>query len=124
MVFHRLSAVFVFCIFLLFGCQQYNLTYIFESDIRFEHCVALDFNNKIHDGHRLRCWINWIYYYSYNQDYKVQYAYDRINEIYHRNLKWLKAPPYIEDALSYRSKCLDKINFREKVKKSLNLFKT
>ena len=88
MVFHKLKTVLLFCIFLFFGCTQYNLTHIFESDIRFEHCISLDFNNNTNDGYRLRCWLNWIYYYSYNQPgYKTKYASERINEIYNKNLK-------------------------------------
>lgn len=58
-----------------------NKTATYNSDRLFEHCFALDFQNANVEK-KLNCWIEWIMFSEcVPENYKVEYAYKRINEI-------------------------------------------
>jgi hypothetical protein len=40
---------------------------VYEGDVRFEHCMALDMQPEIRDQVRRECWSEWAAYYSYGQ---------------------------------------------------------
>jgi hypothetical protein len=56
--------------------------YIYESNIRFEHCYRLDYDEHIAPPHRRACWAEWLSLYSTRQTRdRVDYAQRRIRAI-------------------------------------------
>lgn len=62
--FHLLALVFGF--FLLGGCGA-SIQAVYEGDVRFEHCMALDWRKDVRVSIRQRCWIEWVQHYTYGQ---------------------------------------------------------
>ena len=53
-----------------------------ESNVRFEHCHRLDFDPRVTNSHRSRCWNTWVGTYIYGQTSdRVQYAKRRLGEL-------------------------------------------
>jgi hypothetical protein len=51
---------------LLFGCGA-SLQSVYEGDVRFEHCMALDAQPSVKPAIRRACWHEWITFYTYGQ---------------------------------------------------------
>lgn len=48
---------------------------IYEGDVRFEHCMALDARPSASPSEQRMCWIEWVRYYTYGQTQdRVEYA--------------------------------------------------
>ncbi|HEY5958341.1 MAG TPA: hypothetical protein VIV60_17375 [Polyangiaceae bacterium] len=59
-----------------------SVQFIYESNIRFEHCYRLDFDEQIAPPHRRACWAEWLSLYSAKQTQdRVEYAQRRIRAI-------------------------------------------
>lgn len=55
---------------------------IYEGDVRFEHCMALDSRPEVKPTIRRACWEEWNRFYIFGQTRdRVQYARDRINQL-------------------------------------------
>ena len=56
------------------GCGA-SVSSIYEGDVRFEHCMALDARPAVNGPQRRQCWIEWVRYYTYGQTQdRVEYA--------------------------------------------------
>lgn len=56
------------------GCGA-SVSSIYEGDVRFEHCMALDARPAVTAPQRRQCWIEWVRYYTYGQTQdRVEYA--------------------------------------------------
>ncbi len=56
------------------GCGA-SVSSIYEGDVRFEHCMALDARPAVTRPQRRQCWIEWVRYYTYGQTQdRVEYA--------------------------------------------------
>ena len=56
------------------GCGA-SVSSIYEGDVRFEHCMALDVRPAVRGPQRRQCWIEWVRYYTYGQTQdRVEYA--------------------------------------------------
>lgn len=52
-----------------------SLGALYESDVRFEHCLALDFRKDVKPTLRRACWREWIKFYTFGQTRdRVEYA--------------------------------------------------
>jgi hypothetical protein len=66
---------------LLFGCGA-STRAVYEGDVRFEHCMALDAQPTIKPSIRRQCWLEWIAHYTYGQTRdRVVHAQLRISEL-------------------------------------------
>ncbi len=56
------------------GCGA-SVSAIYEGDVRFEHCMALDARPAASPSEQRMCWIEWVRYYTYGQTQdRVEYA--------------------------------------------------
>ncbi len=56
-----------------------NMQAVYEGDVRFEHCMALDWRVA---PYRRQCWIEWVAFYTYGQTRdRVLHAQRRIHQI-------------------------------------------
>jgi hypothetical protein len=61
-----------------------SVQFIYEGNIRFEHCYRLDFDENIAPTHRKACWEDWVLRYTQGQTRdRLDYARRRIHEIEH-----------------------------------------
>jgi hypothetical protein len=59
-----------------------SVQFIYEGDIRFEHCYRLDFDEKIAPTHRKICWEDWLLRYTKGQTRdRLEYAQRRIDSL-------------------------------------------
>jgi hypothetical protein len=59
-----------------------NIQFIYEGQIRFEHCYRLDFDQNIVQSHRKACWEDWRARYTKGQTKdRVEYAQRRIDAL-------------------------------------------
>ncbi len=65
----------------LAGCGA-NMQAVYESDVRFEHCMAFDIQPEMRDEVRRECWVEWVAYYTYGQTRdRVSHAELRIQQL-------------------------------------------
>src|SRR5512138_3262438 len=65
----------------MFGCGP-SVQYIYEGNIRFEHCYRLDLDANIAPSHRRICWAEWVDNFSKGQTQdRLEYAKRRIAAI-------------------------------------------
>jgi hypothetical protein len=63
------------------GCGA-SIQAIYEGDVRFEHCMALDAQPQIKTGIRRACWVEWVSFYTYGQTRdRVAHAQLRIRQL-------------------------------------------
>jgi len=48
------------------GCGA-SIQAVYEGDIRFEHCMALDARTDVKSQVRQQCWVEWVAFYTYGQ---------------------------------------------------------
>lgn len=66
------------------GCGA-NLQAVYESDVRFEHCMALDLEPTVRDVVRLGCWSEWLEHETYGQTRdRIAHAEGRLEALRHR----------------------------------------
>jgi hypothetical protein len=59
-----------------------SVQFIYEGNIRFEHCYRLDFDENIAPTHRKACWEDWVLRYTQGQTRdRLDYARRRISEM-------------------------------------------
>jgi hypothetical protein len=59
-----------------------SVQYIYESNLRFEHCYRLDYDQTIAPSHRHACWVDWVDRFAKGQTRdRVEYAVRRIAAI-------------------------------------------
>jgi hypothetical protein len=64
----------------LIGCGP-SFQAVYECDVRFEHCYALDERNTSPDAKK-ECWREWLHSYTYGQPRdRVEYAATRVSEL-------------------------------------------
>jgi hypothetical protein len=57
------------------GCAGATVSRVYESDVRFERCLALDWRDDVRDPVRRRCWSEWLQHFASGQPRdKVGYA--------------------------------------------------
>jgi len=44
-----------------------NMQAVYEGDVRFEHCMALDLQPDVRTELRRECWSEWLDHYTYGQ---------------------------------------------------------
>jgi hypothetical protein len=63
------------------GCGA-SIQAIYEGDVRFEHCMALDAQPRIKSRIRRACWQEWVSFYTYGQTRdRVAHAQLRIRQL-------------------------------------------
>jgi hypothetical protein len=63
------------------GCGA-SIQAVYEGDVRFEHCMALDAKPEGRDAIRRACWTEWVEFYTYGQTRdRVRYAEQRIVQL-------------------------------------------
>ena len=56
---------------------------VYEGDVRFEHCMALDSRPEVKPTIRRACWDEWLRFYTFGQNRdRVEYARVRINQLH------------------------------------------
>lgn len=59
-----------------------SLGAIYEGDVRFEHCMALDYRRDVKPTIRRACWREWVRFYTFGQTRdRVEYAENRIRQL-------------------------------------------
>lgn len=60
------------------GCGA-SMDAMYEGNIRFEHCMALDAQPQVATGRRHACWRDWLDHYTYGQTKdRVDHAQSRV----------------------------------------------
>lgn len=63
------------------GCGA-SIQAIYEGDVRFEHCMALDAQPHVRPPIRRACWVEWVTFYTYGQTRdRVAHAQLRIQQL-------------------------------------------
>lgn len=63
------------------GCGA-SIQAIYEGDVRFEHCMALDAQPHVKPPIRRACWVEWVTFYTYGQTRdRVAHAQLRIQQL-------------------------------------------
>jgi len=63
------------------GCGA-SLQAVYEGDVRFEHCMALDAQPDVKPAIRRACWLEWVEFYTYGQTRdRVVHAQIRIRQL-------------------------------------------
>ena len=63
------------------GCGA-SVEAIYESDVRFEHCMALDARVDVKPAMRRACWAEWAAFYTYGQTRdRLEHAQERIEAL-------------------------------------------
>ncbi|MBW2457709.1 MAG: hypothetical protein JRI68_24610 [Deltaproteobacteria bacterium] len=63
------------------GCGA-SIQAVYEGDVRFEHCMALDAQPEVKPAIRRACWVEWIHFYTYGQTRdRVGHAQIRIRQL-------------------------------------------
>jgi hypothetical protein len=63
------------------GCGA-SLQAVYEGDVRFEHCMALDAQPDVKPAIRRACWVEWVEFYTYGQTRdRVRHAQIRIRQL-------------------------------------------
>lgn len=66
---------------LCLGCGP-SVQAVYEGDVRFEHCMALDSDPTVKPRYRRACWVEWIAFYTYGQTRdRVVHAQFRIRQL-------------------------------------------
>jgi hypothetical protein len=59
-----------------------SITALYEGDVRFEHCMALDEESTAKASHRAACWSEWVAHYSFGQTRdRIDYAKRRVRRL-------------------------------------------
>jgi hypothetical protein len=59
-----------------------SLNAVYEGDVRFEHCMALDSQPEVRSAIRRACWSEWVQFYTYGQTRdRVVHAQLRIRQL-------------------------------------------
>lgn len=71
---------------------------VYEGDVRFEHCMALDMRPETDPTLRKSCWDEWLTFYTFGQTLdRVQYAHARQKQLAGKGAldedEWLQAKP-------------------------------
>ncbi len=65
----------------LFACGA-SVSQRYESDVRFERCLALDWESAVEPGIRHRCWDEWVQFYAAGQNRdRIEYAKSQMADI-------------------------------------------
>jgi hypothetical protein len=63
------------------GCGA-SMEAVYEGDVRFEHCMALDARPDVKPAMRRACWREWVSHYNYGQTRdRIDYARQRVAEL-------------------------------------------
>jgi len=63
------------------GCGA-SIQAVYEGDVRFERCMALDVRPEIAVGERRECWTDWVVFYTYGQTRdRLRHAHLRIKQL-------------------------------------------
>lgn len=63
------------------GCGA-SIQAVYEGDVRFEHCMALDAQPDVQSVVRRACWVEWVHFYTYGQTRdRVVHAQIRIQQL-------------------------------------------
>lgn len=63
------------------GCGA-SMDAMYEGEVRFEHCMALDARPQVSARERRRCWRDWLAYYTYGQSKdRVDHAQSRVGAL-------------------------------------------
>jgi hypothetical protein len=63
------------------GCGA-SMEAVYESDVRFEHCMALDARPDVKPAMRRACWREWVSHYNYGQTRdRIDHARQRVAEL-------------------------------------------
>lgn len=63
-----------------------SINAVYEGDVRFEHCMALDVQPEEKPATRKGCWTEWVGYYTFGQTRdRVEYARRRLRQLAHPN---------------------------------------
>jgi hypothetical protein len=55
---------------------------LYEGDVRFEHCMALDDNQEVKPTIRTACWDEWLKFYTFGQTSdRIEYAKSRMRQL-------------------------------------------
>jgi len=80
-----------------------NMQAVYEGDVRFEHCMALDWRESVY---RRRCWIEWVAFYTYGQTRdRVLHAQRRIQQLGLSEAAGQPAPPEGQVAADHGKRC-------------------
>ncbi len=61
-----------------------NIQALHEANVRFEHCMALDFEAAARRELRRACWVEWVAHYTYAQTRaRIAHAEARVTELGH-----------------------------------------
>jgi hypothetical protein len=70
----------------LVGCAGVTVSRVYESDVRFERCLALDWRDDVRDALRRRCWSEWLQHFASGQPRdKVDYARQQVAPSFQTN---------------------------------------
>lgn len=65
----------------LAGCGA-SMEAVYEADVRFEHCMALDARPDVKPAMRRACWAEWVAFYTYGQTRdRLDHARQRIEQL-------------------------------------------
>ncbi len=65
----------------LLGCGA-SIQALYEGNVRFEHCMALDAELGVKAAFRRACWTEWLTFYTYGQTRdRVNYARQRYQQL-------------------------------------------
>jgi hypothetical protein len=68
-------------VWLASGCGA-SIQSLYEGDVRFEHCMALDSELGVKTAIRRACWSEWLSFYTYGQTLdRVTYARRRLERL-------------------------------------------
>jgi hypothetical protein len=57
------------------GACGASVSQVYESDVRFERCLALDWQNDVRSDVRRKCWDDWVSYFNVGQPKdRIEYA--------------------------------------------------
>jgi hypothetical protein len=78
-------ALSAFGVFGISACGA-SINALYESDVRFEHCMALDDNAKVKQTIRTACWDEWLKFYTFGQTRdRIEYAKLRSRQLRNRD---------------------------------------
>ena len=87
---------------------------IYEGDVRFEHCMALDLETHVRPSIRRACWAEWVAFYTYGQTRdRVLHAHLRVKQL--SSVSDSLAPPWSQhdDHLGGASRCGESCDYQQ-----------
>ena len=80
---HPAACFFVVSALLTTGCGA-NIQAVYEGDVRFEHCMALDLQPEVRAQIQRECWNEWLTHYTYGQTRdRISHASERLDRLSH-----------------------------------------